>query len=70
MKNLLDDPDGTFLVLTNAEGHHSLWPERIAVPAGWTIVHAADTRQNCLDYVRENWTDMRPLSLRSPATIH
>jgi MbtH protein len=70
MKNLLDDPDGTFVVLVNAEGQHSLWPEQIAVPAGWTSVHGADTRQNCLDYIREDWTDMRPASLRSSTATH
>jgi MbtH protein len=64
VENLLDNMDGTFLVLTNDEGQHSLWPEPIAVPAGWSVVHPADTRQNCLDYIGRNWTDMRPLSLQ------
>ena len=68
MTSLLDDIDGTFLVLVNAEGQHSLWPEQIAVPAGWTVMHAADTRQNCLDYIKENWTDMRPESLKRSMT--
>ncbi len=30
---------------------------------GWTIVHGPGTRQAALDYVEENWTDMRPKSL-------
>jgi MbtH protein len=64
MENLLDDMNGTFLVLANDEGQHSLWPEPIAVPVGWSVVHPADTRQNCLDYIGRNWTDMRPLSLQ------
>jgi MbtH protein len=64
MANLLDDAEGTFLVLVNAEGQHSMWPEPIAVPQGWTIVHTADTKQNCLAYVETHWTDMRPQSLR------
>ncbi|WP_407697851.1 MbtH family protein [Streptomyces kaniharaensis] len=29
----------------------------------WTTVHGEDSRQACLDYVNENWTDMRPKSL-------
>lgn len=33
------------------------------MPAGWTLVHGPDGRQNCLDYVERNWTDMRPASL-------
>lgn len=63
MTNPFDDPDGTFFVLVNDEGQHSLWPTFAEVPAGWTVVHGADNRQACLDYVTENWTDMRPKSL-------
>jgi MbtH protein len=70
MTSLLDEVDGTFVVLVNAEGQHSLWPEQIAVPAGWTVMHAADTRQNCLGYIKENWTDMRPESLKRSMTTH
>jgi len=70
MPNLLDDVDGTFMVLVNVEGQHSLWPESVDVPAGWTVVHPADKRQNCLDYIKENWTDMRPESLKRLTTIH
>ena len=39
------------------------WPAFAEVPAGWKVVHGKDTRQACLDYVNENWTDMRPKSL-------
>ncbi|MEU3606831.1 MbtH family protein [Streptomyces sp. NPDC035033] len=63
MSNPFDDPDGTFLVLVNEEGQHSLWPAFAEVPAGWTVALAETDRQSCLDYVEENWTDMRPLSL-------
>ena len=62
MASLLDDEDGAFLVLTNDEGQHSLWPEALAVPRGWTIV-TSGTRRSCLDYIKEHWTDMRPKSL-------
>ena len=61
--NPFEDPDGTYLVLVNDERQHSLWPEFIDVPAGWTAVHGPDSRQACLDYVERNWTDMRPKSL-------
>ena len=63
MTNPFDDPDGSFFVLVNDEGQHSLWPEFAEVPAGWTVVHGAADRQSCLDYVNEHWTDMRPKSL-------
>ncbi|MBX6389089.1 MAG: MbtH family protein [Frankia sp.] len=61
--NPFDDPDGTFLVLVNDEGQHSLWPSFAQVPAGWTQVFGPSSRQEALDYVEANWTDLRPRSL-------
>ncbi|TWP48425.1 MbtH family protein [Lentzea tibetensis] len=63
MTNPFENADGTYLVLTNAEGQYSLWPEHIDVPAGWTVAHGPDSRQACLDHVDEHWADMRPRSL-------
>ncbi|GAA1950544.1 MbtH family protein [Kitasatospora viridis] len=63
MTNPFEDPEGTFLVLVNEENQHSLWPEFAEVPAGWTVAHGPAARQDCLDYVETNWTDMRPASL-------
>ncbi len=63
MTNPFDDEDGQFFVLVNDENQHSLWPTFIEVPAGWRVVHGAADRASCLDYVEENWTDMRPRSL-------
>ncbi|WUH99883.1 MbtH family protein [Spirillospora sp. NBC_00431] len=61
--NPFDDPEGGFLVLVNDEGQHSLWPSFADVPAGWTVAHGEDTREECLRYVEKNWTDLRPRSL-------
>ncbi|MFE0020274.1 MbtH family protein [Amycolatopsis sp. NPDC059021] len=63
MTNPFENPDGTFRVLVNDEGQHSLWPEFVAIPAGWTPAFGPGTRQSCLDYVEQNWTDLRPKSL-------
>jgi MbtH protein len=63
MTNPFEDENGTFHVLVNDEGQHSLWPSWKDVPAGWTIAHKSDTRAACLDYIEKNWTDMRPKSL-------
>lgn len=63
MTNPFDDPDGTYLVLVNDERQHSLWPAFVDVPAGWRIAHDRDGRQECIEYVNEHWTDMRPASL-------
>jgi MbtH protein len=54
--NPFDDPDGAFVVLTNDEGYHSLWPAFVDVPAGWTVVHGETARADCLAYIRRNWT--------------
>ncbi|MEU6133167.1 MbtH family protein [Saccharopolyspora sp. NPDC047091] len=61
--NPFEDPDGTYLVLVNDEGQHSLWPAFAEVPAGWTVALEETDRQSAVDYVNENWTDMRPKSL-------
>ncbi len=63
MTNPFDDPEGSFLVLVNDEGQHSLWPSFADVPGGWTIAHPEASRETCLTYVNEHWTDQRPLSL-------
>ncbi len=63
MPNPFEDPDGIFVVLVNDEGQHSLWPTFMDVPAGWTVAFPENSRDACLEYINENWTDMRPKSL-------
>lgn len=60
MTNPFDAQDGTFSVLVNEEGQHSLWPEFADVPAGWSVVIGPTTRAACVEYVNANWTDLRP----------
>ncbi|WP_086561123.1 MbtH family protein [Streptomyces africanus] len=67
MTNPFDDQDGTFLVVVNDEGQYSLWPAFAAVPDGWTVSLGENTREAALAHVAEQWTDMRPRSLREPA---
>jgi uncharacterized protein YbdZ (MbtH family) len=62
--NPFDDEAGTFLVVVNDEDQHSLWPAFTDVPAGWRKVFGEASRAECLAYVEEHWTDMRPRSLR------
>ena len=63
MTNPFEDENGVYHVLVNDEGQHSLWPTFVEVPQGWTIVHKADSRAACLEFINRNWTDMRPNSL-------
>jgi uncharacterized protein YbdZ (MbtH family) len=62
--NPFDDENGTFFVLVNDEDQHSLWPVFADIPAGWRVVHGEASRADCLDYVEQNWTDIRPKSLQ------
>jgi MbtH protein len=66
--NPFDDPEGIFVVLVNDEDQHSLWPARLAVPDGCRVVFGEAERQECVDYVEKNWTDIRPLSARRRVT--
>ena len=63
MTNPFEDNDASYLVLVNEENQHSLWPEFVPVPAGWTVANGPATRQDSLDYIERTWTDMRPASL-------
>ena len=58
------DSHETYVVLTNHEEQYSLWPSAKPVPGGWTVVKIEAPKAECLQYVDEHWTDMRPLSLR------
>jgi len=51
-------------VVVNHEEQYSIWPDYRELPAGWKAVGKSGTKQECLDYIKEVWTDMRPLSLR------
>lgn len=65
--NPFDDENGSFYVLVNDEQQYSLWPVFADVPAGWQVVYGGEqgaARAACLDYVEQNWTDLRPKSLR------
>ena len=64
MTNPFDDADATFLVVVNDEEQYSLWPSFKEIPAGWAVRSGPASRQECLTFIEDNWTDMRPLSLR------
>ena len=39
-------------------------PARADVPEGWQVVYGEADRAACLDYIEQNWPDIRPKSLR------
>jgi MbtH protein len=63
MTNVFEDDNAEYLVVVNDENQHSLWPAFRDVPAGWTPVGPRGKRKECLDWIEEHWTDMRPRSL-------
>ena len=63
MSNPFDDDSGDFLVVVNHENQYSLWPSFREIPLGWTATGPRGSRKVCLDWIEQNWTDMRPKSL-------
>ena len=53
-----------YTVVVNHEEQYSIWPADRELPLGWTAVGKTGLKTECLDYIKEVWTDMRPLSLR------
>jgi MbtH protein len=63
-----DEQDGPrisrYRVVVNEEEQYSLLPEASEHVPGWRDAGKSGTKEECLSFVREVWTDMRPLSLR------
>jgi MbtH protein len=59
-----DDADTVFEVVVNHEEQYSIWPDYKPIPNGWKAVGKRGPKQECLAYIEEVWTDLRPLSLR------
>lgn len=52
-------------VVVNHEEQHSIWPvNKTPVPAGWETAPYTGSREECLRYIEEVWTDITPKSLR------
>lgn len=60
----VSDEDAEYVVLVNQEEQYSLWSARLPVPDGWRAEGPRGSKETCLSYIREAWTDMRPKSLR------
>jgi MbtH protein len=58
-----------YIVVVNQEEQYSIWPKRKNIPAGWRATGKEGLKRECLQYVDEVWTDMRPLSLRKRMEI-
>ncbi|MGF9978044.1 MbtH family protein [Viridibacillus arvi] len=68
MSNPFENENGIYNVLINEEGQHSLWPTFLVIPEGWSIIYWEESRQDCLEYINKNWTDLQPKSLKLVAS--
>lgn len=53
-----------YQVVKNHEEQYSILPESKDLPSGWVVVGPKGEKSECLTYIDEVWTDMRPLSVR------
>jgi len=53
-----------YKVVINHEEQYSLWFRERENPPGWWDAGKSGSRAECLSYIKDIWTDMRPLSLR------
>jgi MbtH protein len=53
-----------YKVVVNHEEQYSIWPAHKENALGWKDAGKSGTKEECLAYIKEVWTDMRPLSLR------
>jgi MbtH protein len=61
----VERPDDTVCkVAVNHEEQYSLWPADRGIPLGWRDAGKSGRKAKCLAYIKEVWTDMRPLSRR------
>jgi MbtH protein len=58
------DDNRQYLVVVNDEEQYSIWPADRPPPAGWREGGKRGPKAECLAFIKEAWTDMRPASLR------
>jgi MbtH protein len=58
------DDNTIYKVVLNDEEQYSIWPADRANPLGWRDGGKSGTKAECLAFIKDVWTDMRPLSLR------
>ncbi|MFJ3436257.1 MbtH family protein [Streptomyces cyaneofuscatus] len=60
-----EDDNIVYKVVVNHEEQYSIWPNGRENALGWKDEGTSGTKQECMDHIKEVWTDMRPLSLRT-----
>ncbi|MBI1259022.1 MAG: MbtH family NRPS accessory protein [Chloroflexi bacterium] len=54
----------TYRVVISNEQQYSVWPAGRKLPPGWRDTGKNGTKDECLAYIQEVWTDKRPASQR------
>ena len=57
-----------YKVVVNHEEQYSIWPDARELPVGWRNAGKRGSREDCLRFIKEVWTDMRPLRLRDASS--
>lgn len=63
MKDAEEDST-VYKVVMNHEEQYSIWPANRENAPGWRDAGPSGSKAECLAYIEQTWTDMRPLSLR------
>jgi MbtH protein len=53
-----------YKAVMNHEEQYSIWPASKDLPLGWRDAGKTGSKQECLQFIEDVWTDLRPLSLR------
>jgi MbtH protein len=64
MRNDEKTDDTIYRVVVNPEDQYSIWPGDRESPPGWRDAGTTGSKTECLAYISDVWTDMRPRSLR------
>jgi MbtH protein len=59
-----EDSSMAYRVVVNHEEQYSIWRFDKPIPNGWSDAGKSGTKEECLSFINQVWTDMRPLSLR------
>lgn len=49
-----------FTVIIGQENEFTIWPQDKEIPVGWKSVGQSGTKEECMDYIQEVWTDPLP----------
>ena len=60
----MSEDNTMYRVVVNDEEQYSIWPADRENPLGWNDAGFSGPKEQCLEWIKEHWTDMRPKSLR------